>query len=30
LASLGADVALVMAYGHILRDEFIATPRLGT
>ncbi len=30
LASYGADVALVMAYGHILRDEFIATPRLGT
>ncbi|MES1167035.1 MAG: methionyl-tRNA formyltransferase, partial [Pseudomonadota bacterium] len=29
-AALGADVALVMAYGHILRDEFIATPRLGT
>ena len=25
-----ADVALVMAYGHILRDDFIATPRLGT
>jgi methionyl-tRNA formyltransferase len=30
LAACGADVALVMAYGHILRDEFIATPRLGT
>lgn len=30
LGALGADVALVMAYGHILRDEFIATPRLGT
>jgi methionyl-tRNA formyltransferase len=30
LAALGADVALVMAYGHILRDEFINTPRLGT
>jgi len=30
LAALGADVGLVMAYGHILRDEFIATPRLGT
>lgn len=30
LARLGADVALVMAYGHILRDEFISTPRLGT
>ncbi len=30
LAALSADVALVMAYGHILRDEFIGTPRLGT
>ncbi len=30
LAGLEADVALVIAYGHILRDEFIATPRLGT
>jgi methionyl-tRNA formyltransferase len=30
LAALGADLALVMAYGHILRDEFIETPRLGT
>jgi methionyl-tRNA formyltransferase len=30
LAAFRADVALVMAYGHILRDEFIATPRLGT
>lgn len=30
LVGLAADVALVMAYGHILRDEFIATPRLGT
>jgi methionyl-tRNA formyltransferase len=29
LAALGADLGLVMAYGHILRDEFIATPRLG-
>lgn len=29
-AALGADVALVMAYGHILKDDFIATPRLGT
>ena len=28
-AGLGADVGLVMAYGHILRDDFIATPRLG-
>lgn len=24
------ELALVMAYGHILRDDFIATPRLGT
>ena len=24
------DVALIMAYGHILRQEFIAVPRLGT
>jgi folate-dependent phosphoribosylglycinamide formyltransferase PurN len=23
-------VALVMAYGHILRDDVIGTPRLGT
>lgn len=30
LAALQADVALVMAYGHILRDEFINTPHLGT
>src|SRR5687768_1254070 len=30
LASWSADLALVMAYGHILRDDFIATPRLGT
>lgn len=30
LAAFAADVALVMAYGHILRDDFIATPRLGT
>lgn len=30
LAALQADVALVMAYGHILRDAFIGTPRLGT
>ncbi|MDD2764901.1 MAG: methionyl-tRNA formyltransferase [Opitutaceae bacterium] len=28
-AALQADVALVMAYGHILRDDFIGTPRLG-
>src|ERR1019366_3881687 len=30
LAALGADLALVMAYGHILGDDFIVTPRLGT
>jgi methionyl-tRNA formyltransferase len=30
LADRQADVALVMAYGHILREAFIATPRLGT
>lgn len=30
LAGFEADVSLVMAYGHILRDGFIATPRLGT
>ena len=30
LSALGADVALVMPYGQILRDEFIATPRLCT
>lgn len=30
LAGCGADLALVMAYGHILREAFIATPRLGT
>lgn len=30
LSAFRADVGLVMAYGHILRDEFIATPRLGT
>jgi len=30
LAGLQADVALVMAYGHILREAFIGTPRLGT
>lgn len=29
LLKLEADAGLVMAYGHILRDEFIATPRLG-
>jgi methionyl-tRNA formyltransferase len=30
LAALAPDLSLVMAYGHILRDPFIATPRLGT
>ncbi len=30
LAALSADVALVMAYGHILKQDFIDTPRLGT
>ena len=33
LAEIGAlrpDVTLVVAYGHILRDPFIALPRLGT
>lgn len=30
LVELRADVALVMAYGHILRDDFIGTPALGT
>lgn len=30
LTGYGADLALVMAYGHILRDAFIAAPRLGT
>jgi methionyl-tRNA formyltransferase len=30
LAALAPDLALVMAYGHILKDDFIATPRLGT
>ncbi|MBI5767728.1 MAG: methionyl-tRNA formyltransferase [Verrucomicrobia bacterium] len=30
LAAFQPDVSLVMAYGHILRDDFIATPRLGT
>jgi methionyl-tRNA formyltransferase len=29
LAALKADVGLVMAYGHLLRDDFIATPRFG-
>ena len=30
LAGFESDVSLVMAYGHILRDAFITTPRLGT
>jgi methionyl-tRNA formyltransferase len=30
LQALDADLSLVMAYGHILRDPLIATPRLGT
>lgn len=30
LAALSADVSLVMAYGHILKQDFIDTPRLGT
>ena len=30
LAGLKPDLALVMAYGHILRQEVIDTPRLGT
>lgn len=29
LAAFEADLGLVMAYGHILREAFIATPRLG-
>ncbi len=29
LVALRVDVGLVMAYGHILRDDFIVTPRLG-
>lgn len=29
LAERAADLGLVMAYGHILKDDFIATPRLG-
>jgi methionyl-tRNA formyltransferase len=29
-AAFAPDVSLVMAYGHILREDFIATPRLGT
>ncbi|MBA3849638.1 MAG: methionyl-tRNA formyltransferase [Opitutus sp.] len=30
LASYTPDLTLVMAYGHILRDDVIATPRLGS
>jgi len=30
MAALRPDVVLVAAYGHILRDAFIALPRLGT
>jgi methionyl-tRNA formyltransferase len=30
LAALEPDLSLVMAYGQILRDAFIAVPRLGT
>ena len=30
LAAQQPDVALVLAYGHILKDDFIAAPRLGT
>ncbi|PTY06891.1 methionyl-tRNA formyltransferase [Opitutaceae bacterium EW11] len=30
LAALRPDLALVMAYGHLLRDPFIETPRFGT
>jgi methionyl-tRNA formyltransferase len=30
LAELSPDLTLVMAYGHILKQEFIDTPRLGT
>jgi methionyl-tRNA formyltransferase len=30
LAALRPDVVLVVAYGHILRDDFIMAPRLGT
>ncbi len=29
LAGFAPDLGLVMAYGHILRDDFIATPRFG-
>ena len=30
LSGLRPDVTLVVAYGHILRDDFIGVPRLGT
>lgn len=30
LEALRPDVSLVMAYGHILKEDFIGTPRLGT
>ena len=30
LLDLKPDLSLVMAYGHILRDDFIGIPRLGT
>ena len=30
LGPIGADLSLVMAYGHILGTKFIETPRLGT
>jgi methionyl-tRNA formyltransferase len=30
LSALGADMALVVAYGRILKEDFIAVPRLGT
>lgn len=29
LAGLNSDLGLVMAYGHILREDFMGTPRLG-
>ncbi|MEY3609431.1 MAG: hypothetical protein RLZZ447_2219 [Verrucomicrobiota bacterium] len=29
LAELGPDLGLVMAYGHLLRDDFLGVPRLG-
>lgn len=29
-AALRPDIALVLAYGHIMRDPFIATPRIAT